>query len=237
MDAFAYDLLEKIKKPKLTFDLMPLDKEPEITIISHIGGKPYIEKHEHPPLCHCCKKKMPFVFQLNVPSSDKECTLYVFYYCFQCNKIEGNKGFSVLQYKNPSLERANPLADTSKVTYSHFEFEFYWSLPNWEALTILHPDVADYFFEQDKEEFDIIYEESKEDFLDSLNFDTFSFYGGYPNFLNKPVFPSCDCCNKTMKPWIQVDSYDELSFHWKNLGVLHVFQCINGNDNFKILIE
>lgn len=237
MNVNAKEILEEIKKPKLTFDLLPSVKRPTVTTLSHVGGKPFILEKQHPPLCHHCKKPMAFVFQLNVPRSETECNLYVFYYCFSCKPTKGNKGFAILNYPNPDINKAKQDVSKSKITLSNFEFELYWSLPDWESLAVVHPEVAEYFMNLDDEEFDIKYDETKEEFLDMWNFDTFSFYGGYPNFLNGPVFPTCDCCNKIMKPWIQFDSYDELGFYWNKHGVLHIFKCANEKENYKIIIQ
>ena len=231
------DLLESIKKAKLTFDLLPSRKSNVISTHSHVGGTPFMLEGEHPPLCHDCQQPMPFIFQLHVPYNEHESQLYAMYYCFHCKPQQGNRGFTIKTYRNPSIEQANQTAKRSPIQYGEFEFELYWSLPEWEVLSILHPRIADYFHSLDAEEYDVKYDEEKDDFLDMWNYDTFSFYGGYPNFLNAPVIPSCDCCQKPMKSFIQMDTHEELGLCWNKYGVLHVFQCSNNNSNFKILIQ
>lgn len=237
MQSDANHILENIKKPKLVFEINPAKKQQDACLHSHFGGKPFSAKGDHPPLCHYCQKQMTFVFQLHIPYAEEQSNLYAMYYCFGCRAVSGNKGFSLQHYHNPKIEKANLEVVKSPVHYGEFEFELYWSLPDWESLCILHPEVTDYFYSINEEEADMKYDEAKEDFLDVWNFDTFSFYGGYSNFLNEPVFPSCDCCRKVMNPFIQIDSYAELGLDWGNYGVLYVFRCQNGKDNFKIIVQ
>lgn len=234
----ANHILESIKKPKLVFDVNPCKKNQGVSLHSHFGGKPFtLLKGEHPPLCHNCQKTMTFVFQLNIPYADDQTNLYVMYYCFACRSVSGDKGFAVHHYHNPKLEKSNPDVPVSPIHYGEFEFELHWSLPDWESLLILYPRITDYFYRIDEEEAETKYDEAKDEFLNMWNYDTFSFYGGYPNFLNEPVFPWCDCCEKAMKPFIQIDSYTDLKLDWGNYGVLHLFQCANGKGNFKIVIQ
>jgi len=233
-------IFNEMKKPKLTFDVFPGSTNEDVTTLSHIGGKPFIPVYEKHPLCHTCKQPLMFVFQLNVPFEPTKCHLFVFYYCFKCNPRNGNKGFMVKKYINPKIKQANHHVFPSNVLYAPFDFELHWSLPDWETLTLLNRDVANYYYQADHEEFDVKYEEDKNDFLEEISsytFDTFSFYGGYPNFLSKPVIPSCDCCNQKMDSWIQLDSYKEMNMEWDRLNPLHIFRCANKNDNYKILIQ
>lgn len=229
-------LLQKIKKPILLFEFQSKkQKKPEL--MSYIGGTPYFEENKKTPICRLCKKPMMFVFQLYIPENNHN-VLYSFFYCFECSQVNGNKGFEIVKSINPSLKKltTNPNLK-SDIPYAEFKFEPYWSIPDWESLHETYPDLALSISKEFKEDSWGMYEQEREGILGDLAFDSFSFYKGYPHFLNKPEFPKCDCCNQQMELWLQIDSYDDLGLVWDDFGCLHIFKCKNNNEHFKILIQ
>jgi uncharacterized protein YwqG len=230
--------LHRIKKPMLSYYF----QEPNYTtplLKSYIGGRPYLPKNIKKPLCHSCGHPLYFVFQLHIPNEKKESTLYSFFYCTDCLPSKGNKGFRVLSFPHVHKKECKKNIDSIKSMseHSHFQFKLDWSLPDWESLSLRYKKIANQFFEKYKEECQIEYEEAKDELLQNWEFDSFSFYGGHPNFVSHPSFPLCDCCSKPMDLWIQLDTHEELGLIWKDYGCLYLFRCTEGKENYQLLIQ
>lgn len=226
-----------MKEPTLKFQLLPArDISPSLK--SYVGGKPYMEKDEKYPCCKKCKHSLNFIFQLYIPKGD-DYFLYSFYYCYHCEINSSKCNYEMIIHKNPSLDnmkrkqRKNP-----RIDYLEFDFHPSWSLPEWDVLQSLHPDLADDLSKEFKDDAWVVYENTKENLVGIVHMEPFSFFGGYPQFLGEAKFPTCKCCKKPMNLWIQLDSYDEFGLTWADaMGCLYVFQCSNGNDEFQAFIQ
>lgn len=231
-------LISTIKEPTLLYTLQP-KRSNGPNLKSHIGGYPYTELNDRLPICRSCKEGMDFVFQLSIPETDTRSTLYAFYYCFSCKKKSGYKGFEMKKYLNPNPSHiAKKEHWASPIQYADFVFTPTWSLPNWHSLPFVDINIQQNFINEYKNDAnaEVEYETAREEVLEPMNFDSFSFYGGYPNFLGFPLFPTCVHCNEKMELFIQLDSEEEKRMTWNEYGCLHVFKCKH-SDNFQILIQ
>ena len=218
-------ILQDLKEPSLLLHLIPTkDKSPNTK--SHIGGYPYQLKNEPSPSCSC-GNKMRFLFQFRVPEQDG-IHLYVFYYCFHCQHAEGSKeGFICIEYLNPSEEvmKKRVLMENA---YQQAEIilEPVWSLPDWNTLMIYHADLSEKIYSRHKDQAMDVYEEAKDDSIGIItDNEPFSFYGGYPAFIDLPVRPKCTCCGNPMEFWLQLDSTEEFGFIFEDYGTLYLFRC------------
>lgn len=231
------NLLSNLKAPTLLYSLR---KTRNISpyIGSYIGGIPYSEKNSRIPICRTCKKPMNFVFQLNIPSNDKRSNLHAFYYCFSCLPLKGKNGFKMVRYDDPSLQKmVKKNSWTSPINFSEFVFTPQWSLPEWNSLPFVDINVQTHFLSTYEEQAEVEYENLKDTILNSWNFDSFSFYGGYANFLGFPAYPKCNHCDETMELFMQLDSNEEKGMTWNEYGCLHIFRCSTAPNNFEILIQ
>lgn len=229
-------LISNIKQPTLLYTLQT-KRNSTPNLKSHIGGHPYTEKDDRLPICRSCKDGMDFVFQLHIPHWDASTELYAFYYCFACKKKAGNKGFEMKKYLNPNTTKTVHREHwASPIQYSEFIFTPSWSLPDWHSLPFVDANIQQNFMNEYKEEAEVEYETTREEVLETWNFDAFSFYGGYPNFLGFPVYPTCTHCDEKMELFIQLDTEDDKGMTWNEFGCLHIFKC-KQSDNFQILIQ
>lgn len=230
-------ILENLKEPTLIYKLKTHQTHLPNTL-SHIGGTPYSEEQDRLPVCRICKHSLKFVFQLNIPVNQNESELHCFYYCFSCNIENGNKGFEMKTYKNPSLSKLVKRDQwRSSIAYAEFEFEPHWSLPEWDSLPFINKDIQKTFLKEYKEDAEMEYEQLSEDMLRNLHFDSFSFFGGYAKFLGFASYPACPHCGEHMELFMQLDSEDDKSLVWSDFGCLYIFRCKTQKDQFYILIQ
>lgn len=220
------DQLIKIRRPQLHFQLSDVST-PTPTLDSYVGGMPYLLTQERCPVCSLCKKDLTFIFQLRLPNKD-DINLYVFFYCFECQKTSGTNGFHVNKYKNPTIENALKTAHFD-ITKKHFRLScsLMWSLPVWEVFKKDYPEFGntmDRTFPVDAGNYyDLVCKDIlKEDHKENLNL-----IGGYPQFLTHPLKPECNCCvvRKPLSFLMQMDSHFEYRMRWKDDGVFYLYQC------------
>lgn len=228
--------LDAIKKPSLTFTLLePNYQTPALK--SYIGGTPFLPEATSLPLCHDCQQPLHFVMQLI--TYDKKPQLHSFFYCLTCCPTKGNKGFRVLSF--PITENATPKGhfqqDRSFPTHQHLRFDLTWSLPDWNALVVKDKRLSESFFVKYDAECQTIYESMRDDILETIDFDVLSFFGGYPNFAGYPHYPTCECCQKQMDLWLQMDSREDVDLVWRNYGCLYLFRCQNQLPYYEVLIQ
>ena len=227
--------LKQLKKPTLvyTFDLND-DSSPNL--LSHIGGKPYIQTHEKYPVCKTCKEKMNFVCQLYIPKKDQY-FLYVFYYCFHCCSTKGNAGFDMRIYQNPTMKNCKRSRRQEFISYAEFYFEPSWSLPSWEVLESYDPTTYEMIQELYPEEPFEAYEQCRANLIEFDGIDFLAYYGGFPEFVKEVDVPICSCCQKQMKLFLQLNSFEEFSMVWGNVGCLYLFTCEKQAANFQIVVQ
>lgn len=231
-------IIEKLKQPSMIYNFR--SKRVNVpNLNSHFGGYPYFEKGEKVPVCKKCCNIMNFIFQLNIPNEDDQGSkVYCFYYCNNCNIEEGNKGFEMRIYENPSLQKVvKKDVLKSKIIYSDMEFDIFWSMPEWGSLPFIDNQVQELFYDNHKENAEIEYEKEVEKFVGSNTFDEFSFFGGYPKFLDFAFYPECPHCKEDMELFLQVDTAEDLGIHWSDYGCLYIFRCKNNSNQFFILIQ
>jgi uncharacterized protein YwqG len=237
MNSEITELVRKLKQPTLICKLQSKrNNKPNLN--SYIGGHPYSEKKDRVPYCRICKKEMEFIFQLNIPVNKGNNTIYSFYYCQNCKMENGRNGFKVLKYNAPDPNKIyKKKIRKSSIQYAEFLFQPQWSLPDWNSLPFIDSSIQQHFSSEYKEDAEFEYEQIKENILQTWSFDAYSFYGGYPNFIGFPEFPTCPHCNDKMELFIQLDSEIEKHMTWKDHGCLQLFKCKNDTDNYEILIQ
>lgn len=232
-------MIENIKRPILEAKLIKqADSSPNLQ--SHLGGKPYLPKGEKIPSCQLCNNDLSFIFQLHIPSTTNknESTLYAFYYCFDCFIDYGDKGFQLMKYKNPDMEKSKKRFQVKDpIPYCDFHFTPKWSLPDWETLLAKESVVADILTNKYKDEAFDVYDAIRENIVGYNSFHIMSFYKGYPHFSIGHESLLCNKCNEEMESWFQLASYEQLDLIWDDLGNLHILQCPNHPDEFKILMQ
>ena len=236
MNTEAKKMIENLLEPTLMYQLKT-KRHTEPNLRSHVGGYPYTEKNDRLPTCKMCHHAMTFVFQLHIPS-EKQNTLYSFYYCYACRPKSGNKGFNMRLHVNPSIEKMVQRDNwKSPLRYAEFEFEPQWSLPEWDALPFVDQSIQPRLTEQLKEKAEIQYEDTVEDLLRDQPFEEFSYFGGYPKFIGYPKFPNCPHCKENMDLFIQLDSNEDKNMVWNEYGCLYIFRCKQESNQFHILIQ
>lgn len=229
--------LETIKEPALSITYIQKNIQPP-NLKSHLGGYPYIKKADKTPRCKCCSEELEFVFQMFKPG-EKDNQLFVFYYCFGCMVDFDSDGFHVMIYQNPSLEEAEQDDLIDGFPYYDFHFQPKWSLPQWETILDLHPTLSELLIQNHQDDALDMYTLYSEAILSNeLGLDNFSFYKGYSHFLIDHESVFCDQCKKNMNQLIQLASIPNAGLSWGGMdGNLHLFQCSEHKDEFKIIIQ
>lgn len=237
MSNYIHEVMEDIKEPTLKFELTPANiKTPSLN--SYIGGRPYLKDGEHVPNCPHCKREMDFSFQIYMPK-DKDYYLYVFYFCNDCDPFDVDNGYEMKIYKNPSIEDMNHKTKANpNMICLDFNFQPSWSLPDWETLKKLRPQLAAKLTEKYNKDAWILYENERDAFEGLIFTEPFSFFGGYPQFFSEPTYPVCDCCKETMNLWLQIDTSEDFGINWgDSSGCLFIFQCKKNPEKFKAIVQ
>lgn len=236
MNLDTKDVIKKLLEPTLMYELKA-KRFSEPNLLSHIGGFPYCEKNDRLPTCKTCNHPMTFIFQLHIPT-EKERTLYCFYYCHHCQMDKGSKGFKMKTYRNPTSEKMVKRDKwKSPIVYAEFEFEPQWSLPEWDALPFINKEVQSLLTKQLKEKAEMNYEDTVDELLQDQPYEAFTFFGGYGKFLGFPTYPTCPHCEEHMELFIQLDTEESKKMVWKDYGCLYIFKCKNASNQFQILIQ
>lgn len=207
---------------------------------SKFGGLPYAETGDAWPSCPACKKELTFVSQLR---DESEQQLFVFYYCNECfpwGLGDEEKGqWLVRLYKEPSTEKMveinrgcdDEFAPTPcKVISSSVDV-----LPDWESIDSVSGDVGDLCCKLDDDSPWEEYERSVEE-AGCLN-DYATLLGGYPRFVQGAAGFKCPQCNTEMVFYAQIDSEDEASVMWGDVGVVYFFRCPQHKAEFQLELQ
>ena len=232
--------LDEDKKDSTELYLSKAEESQDLRIVSKFGGSPYQELNSTWPICSECNNKLDFICQLLLPGHlDLKHELAVMYYCFECNILEAdnksNKGWFLEFYKKVNRERFIPTASSEdSVTKECILKEI-------EGLSF--PDVH-YVYKNEKELWRALEEgvadpaEFFEDVVDNYIVESsFTFIGGYPQWIESEQTPKCDICNNEMALLFQIDSEEQADLIWGDHGVAYVFFCKDHMKEQKLLIQ
>jgi uncharacterized protein YwqG len=228
------EILKGIKKPSLLFGFL-IKKDISPNIKSYVGGKPYLIKGDKYPVCKSCKNKMNFVFQILVPKEDEK-KLHCFYYCFSCMS-DRDETFAIKTYKNPDVNEMKISRIPEYIHYAEIFYEPAWSLPDWQQLQDTKQEVAKAISQKFGKEPWEKYDQLRQEITGYEWYECLSFYRGFAQFIIDNDIPICPCCNKEMKPWIQLSSIEELDLIWGNSGCIYIMKCPKDNEHYRIKIQ
>jgi hypothetical protein len=96
---------------------------------------------------------------------------------------------------------------------------------------IFHTDLSQRLYESYKDRAGEIYEEAKDNSIGVItDNEPFSFYGGYPTYIDLPIRPLCTCCDDPTAFWLQIDSSEEFGLVFEDYGTLYLFKCEKTNE-------
>lgn len=206
------------------------------------GGTPYSEENDW-PICGNCENPLSFIFQCNLADCphQKAQGLFTFFYCHECSPW-GDDDFEdawlVRRYNAPDKASAFELDNDSpaRTNPCSTQLQVAQSLPNWESINDLAPEIAKLSASANSDEPWAAYQQALEQLLGGepeLN----TAIGGYPQWIQGTDFPSCPNCSKRTRLLAQIDSEEEAGIMWGDSGMVYLFECPKHPDLVQMRVQ
>ena len=208
-------------------------------IATKFGGLPYAERGDEWPVCGGCGEGLSFIFQANLAecaAAERGKGLFAFFYCHSCSSWgdippELTDAWVVRRYEAPSEAKAIEMEDTSpedaRTRACSVKLATVMSLPDWEGVGEIAPEVSDMSAELNDDEPWEPYVSAAAELLGEHpdNDDFRTQIGGYAKFVQGAVIPECAKCNHAMRLLAQIDSADEAGLMWGDAGCVYLWEC------------
>jgi len=221
-------------------------------IESQFGGSPYLQLNESLPVCASCDTPLDFIFQLDLSQwqgvKNFKFSFINLFYCWECMPLtpefngekDPMKSLEIRTYRKATLEKYKPIEIpmesvtlTGDINFSEGEL-----LPDYKDLEkideVLYSTINELSQKANLNEVEY-WENLVEAACGTL--DSYSFIGGYPQWINKPNIPECEVCAIPMKFVCQIDSHEEIDLIWGDKGCMYLFSCEKHNKNQKAIIQ
>jgi uncharacterized protein YwqG len=214
---------------------------------TRFGGTPYFESPDSWPICGGCNHPLTFILQWNLadcPHSQSTC-LFTFFYCHECGSwgdipADLKNACAVRRYPNPSDAKAKLLEDDSpeqsRTKECAVKLELIQSLPDWEGLSDIAPDLAQLSAAADENEPWAAYQTAVEELLGAEP-DFHTQIGGYPHWVQGADIPECKACSKSMRLLAQIDSEEDAGLMWGDSGSVYLFECSAHPDQIAMRLQ
>jgi len=241
-----------MSKEELAIILKPLIKKAKLfkpkadsgaslaSIESKFGGAPYAELNDFWPSCSSCNKELTFINQIH-NKDDRQ--LLVFYYCNECFPWglgdEERGQWLIKLYKEPSPEKITSISRSSDDEFAPIPCKVIASsvevLPDWEGLDSVSEIAGNLCCKIND---DSPWEEYDEAVARSGCLNEYAtLIGGYPRFVQGEASPTCPKCDTDMIFYAQIDSEDEPSIMWGDIGLVYLFHCPEHKNEFQIELQ
>jgi uncharacterized protein YwqG len=235
-----HDEIASLLKPlaKVATKLEPTkvrDKASLLLTGSHFGGNPYAETGEDWPVCPTCKTSLTFICQIDNLSGfhprPEGVALFTFFYCWECfpwgltDEVEGT--WAVKTYPEPYEKKASSIIPPSEqpepAEACEVQAERILSFPDWDGIDYWSSAVAEAAVKANPDEPWEAYNSTVEALGGFTDYATV--VGGYPRWVQCEATPVCDVCERGMRFLAQIDTEDEASIMWGDVGCVYIFYC------------